>query len=233
MSSYRNDNGKEKKRDFDYIEAEIVEDESSKTKTSPLSKIAGIFESAKDKLSNLFFNSIKESPVSISKKKHKKEMDIVQDNIDQLFKNTGLVGGMFGSIAKSIARPMVSSLLDSMERSRNDIEDVTILAKRALQNDPKFIGILGSSDLELSSPIQSSLSSSSVNGIGQTNIFLVIPFEGLYNNGVVEIISTIPNEKSSSIRRIVLDSLKVRLSNGNTMIINTSGSYGSTNIIDV
>lgn len=248
MSSYRNnndndnDNDKNKKK-IDYIDAEIVDEkyeskyDKKSTDSSTLSTVSGIFQSAKNKLSNFFKSDNEKENVSLfetnKKKKYDKEMDIIQGNIDEVFKNTGLVGGMFGSIIKSVAKPLISSMLESMEESKNDVNDVIRTAKRALQSDQNFISALGTSEVDLSSPIQSSISSSSFNGVGQTNIYLMLPFEGSYSNGFVEVQSTIPTTNNKKIRTINLDSVKVRFANGRTMIIKTNGSFGNSNIIDV
>lgn len=245
MSSYRNNNNNydddnidNKNKKIDYIDAEIVDEKSEKKNeiSSPLSKVSDIFQSAKNKLSKIFVSD-KEENVSLfetkKKKKYEKEVDIIQGNIDEIFKNTGMVGGMFCSIVKSVAKPLITSVLNSMEESQNDINDVIRTTKRALQSDPNFVNILGSSDIDLSSPIQTSVSSSSFNGIGQTNIYLILPFEGSNSNGFVEVQSNIPNNNNKKIRTISLDSVTVRFANGRTMAIKTNGSFGNSNIIDV
>lgn len=228
----------------DYIDVEIVEDNSKKnTVVNPNNSINrkteefqsnsnsfGLFniikktgQSALDKLSGLI--SDKEDPQLKLKKQQKKE---INNQIDKVFENVGITGSIMGSAMKFMSNIMI----DTISQQSSDIELVQLRVKELIENDSISKNMLGSS-IEYSIPQQVSTSSMNINGIQTKNVYLRYLVSGSINNGQLEVRAAIDNSNKVLFKP---NEIILQLPSGkihNISINNNNGKYGKNDIIDV
>eukprot|EP01031_Cornospumella_fuschlensis_P043284 gene43284-52905_t len=80
----------------------------------------------------------------------------LSSEIDEIFRGTGLLGGMVGGAFKAFS----GALVDALESSRSDVDAVQLAVKRALERDAEAAALLGAG-LASSAPVSTASSSSS------------------------------------------------------------------------
>mmetsp|Transcript_26929 Transcript_26929/g.36982 ORF Transcript_26929/g.36982 Transcript_26929/m.36982 type:complete len:310 (-) Transcript_26929:6501-7430(-) len=225
-----------KDRDFDYIDVEVVDEGGSKKeKSDPLQEnsllkpIGNIIDTAKQKLSSLISN-VAES-VGIKRKTAESDYDTLQSRkssselkrlnaeVDSVFANTGLFGGLMKQMVKSVG----STIFEGLAEANRDVDSVKRSVQFILNNDQSFRTAFGSGAFTLLAPTQTSMSSStmSVNGRSQQRkmLQLVIPVEAAASGktGMVEVQAAFDSGPSSQERgrgaELSIQSIKVNVLN--------------------
>ena len=145
--------------------------------------------------------------------KQKKQMD---NAIDEVFKGGGLVGGLMGSLAKSV----VGMAGKAFAETQGDMDSVL----RAIEN--RLRDRLGD-DVQCSMPMQQMYSSSSINGNVVKQVQLVTSASGSRGSGVVRATASIDGAGNVAIQSLDVD--------GSSVAGSVRGSGGGKNdvIIDV
>ena len=130
-------------------------------------------------------------------KRRKAQKAELNRGIDEMFKGTGLAGGIMAGIAKKVGGAVMDSLKDGMSA----IAEVQSRVQQAVELD----GSLGS-NVRIGMHIQQSSSTMNLNGIVTKNVSLVFPVEGSRGRGQVQCDASISGSDNSDVnfRSIVL-----------------------------
>lgn len=238
--SLKSSKGSSKK---DYIDVEIVEDEDSKDKsnTNPNSIKRkedksdsnstgfGLFnfikkksQAAIDKISNLISNK-KEVDTQLKLKQEK--MKEINNQIDRVFENNGIIGKIMCSALKLMCYMMIDKIIEQS----SDIELVQLKVKEIIENDSMSKILIGY-PIEYSIPQQSSLSSTSINGIQTKNVDLSYFISGNNDNGLVIVQAMIDkNNVLFKSNQIILQTSSGKIHN----VYVTNNKSGKKDIVDV
>ena len=135
-----------------------------------------------------------------------------------------MIGGIFGSIAKTV----VSSMADTIAQQAGDIDRLQNLVKDRLEGNDEVMNLLGS-DLSLSPPLSQSSSSSNINGVVNKAMACMMQVEGSKGSGTLQV-----EAYSGADNLIQIKTLVIRLFNGKVLNIGNNdrgkrGSGGSSN----
>lgn len=103
----------------------------------------------------------------------KQKKQEINTAIDQIFKGTGLAGGILSTIAKGVAGMMS----DSMSQTISDMSEVNELIIDELNKNKEVVALLGP-PFQLSSPFSTRSSTSIINGLSNKSIFADLLIQG-------------------------------------------------------
>lgn len=209
-------------KDNDFIDAEIID--STKSSSSSLSEkkpSKGIISSVFNFGKKLFSND--DSKLSAIDKKKKEQKEQMNSMIDEAFKGTGLVGGLFGSVIKGVGGMITDSITDA-SKDQNFIQDAIMNKLSSSSIASSKIG----NDIRCGFPIQSSSSSFNINGNIQKSFSQVIQVQGSKGFGNVQCAGTIDSNGSIKFNQLLLQDNTSMI----TDLLKGGSGGGSGTIID-
>lgn len=156
--------------------------------------------------------------------KRKQRTAAFNAEIDRALQGSGLVGGLFGRLAKTVGGAMINTIAEgaeSMQNVRMQVEDL-------LQADSACRDALGGT-MQLYPPMTTSASSVIVNGKAKKNVVMIMPVQGARASGQVRVIAS----GGESSKDMVLDEVVLQLSTGRVIDVATRGRPGGGKIIDI
>jgi hypothetical protein len=214
-------------KDNDFIDAEII-DNTQKSSSSSLSSdkkpTKGIISSVFNFGKKLFTNNNDDSKLSVVEKKKKEQKEQMNSMIDEAFKGTGLVGGLFGSVIKGVGGMITDSIADA-SKDQDFIQEAIINKLSSSSIASSKIG----NDIRCGFPLQSSSSSFNINGNVQKQFSQVIQVQGSRGVGTVQAAGTIDSNGSIKFNQLLLQDNTSMITD---LLLKGSGGAGSGTIID-
>ena len=215
-------------KDNDFIDAEIIDNtQKSSSSSSSLSSdkkpTKGIISSVFNFGKKLFTNNNDDSKLSVVEKKKKEQKEQMNSMIDEAFKGTGLVGGLFGSVIKGVGGMITDSIADASKDQ--DFIQEAIINKLSSSIASSKIG----NDIRCGFPLQSSSSSFNINGNVQKQFSQVIQVQGSRGVGTVQAAGTIDSNGSIKFNQLLLQDNTSMITD---LLLKGSGGAGSGTIID-
>eukprot|EP00602_Paraphysomonas_sp_CaronLab_P010465 CAMPEP_0185027536 /NCGR_PEP_ID=MMETSP1103-20130426/12710_1 /TAXON_ID=36769 /ORGANISM="Paraphysomonas bandaiensis, Strain Caron Lab Isolate" /LENGTH=199 /DNA_ID=CAMNT_0027561591 /DNA_START=149 /DNA_END=748 /DNA_ORIENTATION=- len=180
-----------------------------------------LWDTAKDKVLKL----VRMDEKSVKKR----EMERNQKKaINEVFRGTGLVGGVFGGVMKA-ALSMASNV---MEETRADIEDVQKAVERALLDDYRARDALGYM-LTIHQPHGQSMMGLNVNGQQRKRVGLEMRVTGDKGNGIVKAVADVDtNNITIKELEVIADSSRRPIVIAGESSFSSSGRENPTIVID-
>lgn len=140
-----------------------------------------------------FFGQDKQS---IEKRRRKEQ---VNQAIDKVFEDSGLdKSGLIGGLIKYFVKGMGGMVSEMVRDSANSVQSVQSSTLRELEEDSRTRSILGA-PIEYGTPISTSSSTISINGLTEKTVMLVFPVSGGRSSGMVEVKASIEDGNSKNI----------------------------------
>lgn len=203
-------NSRKGKKD-DIIDAEIVSSNERKggskfslfglaknTAKAALNGLVKVVPGLKDKISNTEKQELTQK---------QKRVAAFNDELDAIFKDSGLLGGLAKTVIKSFNEVIVDNFADAS----TEIQDIQFRIRKMIEREGSVQSYLGKG-IRSYPPLSSSMSSFAVNGQNTKQLFLIYPIAGpmSLNTGVTGQVEV--QTSGDNIAKLVL-----RLSNGITL----------------
>lgn len=185
-----------------------------------------------------FLGGLKDAAMQLFKpKEDKRKAAITQrqkqvdESVDTLLKDTGILGAFMGPVLKNIG----GALSEAVAQQGEDVGAVLAALDRALQRDSRVSRSLGG-NVVAGSPVGQSYSSMSVNGVTKKMITLLVPVQGARGSGSARVQAAIDGQAGVQDLQVLFSGPgvgQIRLSSGGQYSDSADGSVIDVDVIDV